>query len=101
MDETLEMMQGDAYIIGITIKDDDGNEIIDADKVIVSLGDVSKVVEYNSADELWEFPVTQTETFTMCYVEALQVRVEIDGAVIGNAQVATVYVFPSNNKDEM
>lgn len=101
MAETLEMMQGDAYIIGITIKDDEGVEITDADKVIVSLGDLSKVVTYNAEDELWEFPVTQTESFAFDYVEALQARVEIGGAVVGNAKVATVYVFPSNSREVM
>ena len=101
MAETLEMMQGDAYIIGITIKDDEGVAITDADKVIVSLGGLSKKVEYNAEDELWEFPVMQTETFALDYIEALQVRVEIGGAVVGNANVATVYVYPSNNKEEM
>ena len=99
MAETLEMMQGDAYVIGIAINDENGDPITDADKVEVTLGKLSKVVTYNTEDELWEFPVTQTETFSFCYVEALQVRVEIGGAVVGNAKVATVYVFPSNSKE--
>ena len=99
MAETLEMMQGDAYIIGIVIKDDEGNEITDADKVEVSLGGLSKIAEYDSVEEVWAFPVTQSETFTFGYVEGLQVRVVMDGEVVGNANVATVYVFPANSRE--
>lgn len=95
------IMQGDQYLLPITIKYD--GEYIDVDEVDViqfTVGslvknytnDLESVVQYDSEKHQFGFPITQTESFAMNGPQDCQIRIkfingDIQGKAIGQIEI--------------
>lgn len=97
MDETMKIMQGDAYYIAITLTDDDDEPITDG-TVYVTLGSLTKEVTYGAEEEAWLFPLTQEESFALDFLCGLEARL-VNGATAVGAVIGNVYVIQSENKE--
>ena len=102
----LSMMQGDAYNIYLTILNESGEAITDADvsKVNITFGGTTKsypdgAVSYDDGE--WLYPVTQAQTIGMANVAELSVRVKYTGGDVEGAKIGNVYIIPSADKEEM
>lgn len=89
---TLKIMQGDAYSIPIEITASNGTTLNDTtiEDVEITLGKFTKTLKsneivYNFSDSVFEFPLTQEETFQLkAYKYDLIVRVKVaENQVIG------------------
>ena len=60
----MQIMQGDAYYIAITLTDDDDEPITDG-TVYITLGTLVKEVTYSAEEEAWLFPLSQEESFAL------------------------------------
>ena len=102
----LSMMQGDAYNIYLTILNESGEAITDADvsKVNITFGGTTKsypdgAVSYDDGE--WLYPVTQAQTIGMANVAELSVRVKYNTGDVEGAKIGNVYIIPTADKEEM
>lgn len=86
----MNIMQGDGYSIPLTVKMDN-NALTDEDllDLEVSIGPIRKSyaedeLYYDSEAGLWNVPITQQETQSLCGSMLMQVRVKmLNGDVVG------------------
>ena len=86
----MNIRQGDAYDIEITLKDDAGQAITDAvvDTLEVTLGAITKTYpgDVTYSEGVFTFPLTQTETHALTGILPFQARVKfLDGSVVGTS----------------
>lgn len=84
----MKIMQGDAYPIKFKTTSFTYDEITSMEISIGRLtkfysSDGSGAVTYNSNDQTFDFPITQTESFLMGTKQPVQLRVVKDGCVYG------------------
>ena len=108
----MNIMQGDAYNIEITLTDADGTALTDetVETVEVSLGGLTKTYPGEVTFEpdapsrgapssvttgKWLFPVTQEETACMTGMLPFQVRVKFAGGNVVGARLPNVYATAS------
>lgn len=93
----MQIMQGDAYYIAITLTDDDDQPITDG-TVYITLGTLTKEVTYSAEEEAWLFPLSQEESFALDSLCGLEARL-VNGATAVGAVIGNVYVIPTENKE--
>lgn len=98
----MQIMQGDAYEVAITLKDDNDTTITSADvaDVEITLGNLSKTytdgaISYDDGE--WLFPLSQDESFALNAISRLQVRVKNNSGEVIGANVGIVFVKPSQS----
>jgi hypothetical protein len=84
----MKIMQGDAYPIKFKTTSFTVDEITSIEFTIGRIiktynSDGSGAVTYDSADQTYNFPITQSETFLMGTKQPVQLRVVKDGCVYG------------------
>lgn len=102
----MEIMQGDAYNVAISIKDKDGN-LIQPDavsEVIASLGNIIKSysdgdVQYDAESGAYYFPVTQIETLVQSGYLPFDVRVKFVSGDVKGKNIGVVGVVPTGAKE--
>ena len=102
----MEIMQGDAYNVAISLKDKDGNPIQpDAvSEVIASLGNIIKSysdgdVQYDIESGVYYFPVTQIETLTLSGIVPFDVRVKFTTGDVKGKNLGVVCVTPTGARE--
>lgn len=100
----MEIMQGDAYHIPISIERDKGLITPDTVKCVeVTLGSLSKLypgdIRYKEEDDTWVLPLSQEDTFSLEPREyPVQLRIKFtDECVIGR-NVFRIMVIPCNSQ---
>lgn len=95
----MQMMQGDAYDLAITLKDENNYPITDADadEVEVTLGNIEKSAVYSEGE--WVISLSQEETFALNGIAGLQVRCLFHGGDVAGANVGKVYILTSVSKE--
>ena len=97
-------MRGDAYPIGFEVFAADGKTRItpelvsEVEIVICGIRKTYSGSEIYYANDLWNFPITQQETFAMPELGKCQIRVKNGNEVIGE-YVEAVYVTESQSKE--
>ena len=95
------MVQGDAYYIPVTITDTNGGplDLTAVALVRIKLGDVEETypgnVAFDSETGVFNFPVTQEETYLM-KKEKFQVRVVYSDGSVRNTDPMLIYVTPAH-----
>lgn len=84
----MKIMQGDAYPIKFKTNSFTVDEVTSIEFTIGRItksynSDGSGAVTYNSEDQTFDFPITQTESFLMGTKQPVQLRVVKDGCVYG------------------
>lgn len=102
MAETLEIMQGDAYSIDVSLTNDNGDAITPSNSTEVEFALGTLIKKYPTdctyADGEYSFPLTQQETFAMPIgLKTFQVRVKFDSDVVG-ANLPNVMVVGAKSK---
>lgn len=100
----MNIMQGDAYSIPITITTADGTLIDDTmvDAVEVVIGFLKKTYpeEITFSDGKWLFPLTQEESFKLSsYQQTVQVRVKFNSGEVVGAVIGSVPITASVSKE--
>lgn len=105
----MTIMQGDQTAIAVKLTDEAGGEIIpnDVSDVVITLGAVTRhttdetyPVQYDPILTAWIFAVTQEDTLAFrAGVFKLSARVLFTDGAVGGANVATVFVLPSQNTE--
>ena len=95
----MQIMQGDAYDVAITLKDEDNHPITDSDvdEVEVTLGNLEKSAIYSEGE--WVISLSQEETFALEGIEGLQVRCLFRSGDVAGAKVGKVYILNSASKE--
>ena len=101
----MNLYQGDQVIIGLTLKDDEGNFITpeDVQEVAVGIGTFSRKstdaeypVTYDAENKTWLFQVTEADSFGLVMgVHSLSARVKFTNESIGSANAEPVFVLPA------
>lgn len=103
----LEIMQGDAFDILVTLTDETGTDVITPDNasdVEITLGRFIKTylgggVSYDTENDAWVFPVSQLESFSMCGVVTMQARVKFSANEVSGVNVAKISILPSCSRE--
>ena len=99
------MMQGDSYNLGIRILNNAGSPVTDQDvaDVEITIGSLRKrwaQAQLQYYEQLWLFPVSQSETFSCLPAAAkAQVRVKWKNGVIEGAPLYGVRMQESISKE--
>ena len=99
------MMQGDAYMLGISILNNAGMPVTPADitDVEITIGDLKK--KYSDAgisfnNGVWMFPLSQKETFgCMPAAPKAQVRVKWANGIVEGKQLYGIRIHESISKE--
>lgn len=99
------MMQGDAYLLGISILNNAGSAVtpVDVADVEITIGHLKKKysdAEISYSEGLWFFPLTQKETFgSLPTAPKAQVRVKWANGVIEGKTLHGVRIDESISKE--
>ncbi len=103
--EEITIMQGDQYAVPFAITGRNGDPVTAEDisaleVVIGTLRKTTPEVTYNAETGMWDFPLTQAESFALeAKPEKAQLRVKFpDGSVIGT-NAGLVLVVPSASRE--
>ena len=107
--DVMTLTQGYQGLIGIRLEDEEGQSIPDSAvrDVVITLGpttrkmtDEENPVTYDAEEELWMFAVLQEDTLALDMgVYQLSAKVCFTDDNIVPADIAAVYVLPTNNKE--
>ena len=107
MAATIDIMQGDQYKIPFSITDAKNRVLTDEQlsdvEICVGLIKYHKPdVVYNSLLQVWEFPLTQQQSFRIAQTKvSVKIRVKtIDNEIIG-IDLGKINVFQSTSKEEL
>ena len=105
----MNIYQGDQTEIAIKLTDSGGDVITDeaVSKVVVSLGDVihsttdeENPITYDPDTKEWVFILSQEDTLAMRMgVKPLQARVKFTDDIVSSADIATVFILPSQSTE--
>ena len=99
------MMQGDSYLLGVSILNNAGNPVTPADvaDVEITIGHISKRLSDNQltfVNNLWMFPLDQNDTFDFLPAAMkAQVRVKWANGVIEGKPLYGVRIDESISKE--
>lgn len=100
----MDMRQGDAYTLAVTLKDENGTALTpdDVSKVEISIGSVTKTypddVTYDSESGAFEMPISETDSHSMMGILPTQVRVLFPSGEVSSATLGFMYVVASVSK---
>lgn len=108
----MTITKGEQVAIGVRLEDETGESITasDVSEVVIFIGedvthrmtDEENPVTYDDSEELWVFSILQAESFALDMgVHQLAARVKFTDGSIGSADVAAVFVLPSDNAEEL
>lgn len=102
----MEIMQGDAGNVSLTLKGKDGNVIPPEaiSEIVASLGNIIKSytdgdVQYDAESGVYYFPVTQIETLTLSGIVPFDVRVKFTTGDAKGKNLGVVCVSPTGAKE--
>lgn len=100
-----EIMQGDQYAVSFSIKDKSGTVITDDElrDIEITVGPFTKhrpQVSYDAEQQMWEFPLTQQETFRMDGEEVpVQLRLAFNNGDVIGVTLKNIKITPSLSRE--
>ena len=100
----MDIRQGDAYTLAVTLTDENGTALTpeDVSKVEISIGNITKQypdeVTYDSEDGVFEMPITETDSHSMSGILPTQVRVLFPSGEVSSATLGFMHVVASVSK---
>ena len=100
----MDMRQGDAYTLAVTLTDENGTALTpdDVSKVEISIGDITKQypdeVTYDDESGVFEMPITETDSHSMSGILPTQVRVLFPSGEVSSATLGFMHVVASVSK---
>lgn len=100
----MEIRQGDAFTLAVTLKDENDTALTpdDVSKVEISIGSVTKTypddVTYDSENGVFEMPITETDSHSMGGILPTQVRVLFPSGEVSSATLGFMHVVGSVSK---
>lgn len=97
----MDIRQGDAYSLAVTLTDEDGTTLTpnDVSKVEISIGNLTKTfpgeVEYDSENGLFRMFITETDSHSMRGILPTLVRVLFPTGYVSSATFGYVYAVAS------
>ncbi len=104
------IMQGDQYIIPITIKyNGDYIDITNVKAIQIMIGELVKYykndgvgeISYNNETKEFYFPLTQEETFNMSGSQDCQVRIKFENDEIRGTSIGAISLTYSKTKEQI
>ena len=102
----MEIMQGDAGNVSLTLKGKDGNVIPPEaiSEIVASLGNIIKSytdgdVQYDAESGVYYFPLTQIETLVQSGYLPFDVRVKFVSGDVKGKNIGVVSVIPTGAKE--
>lgn len=98
----MEIRQGDAYTLAVTLTDENGTALTpeDVSKVEISIGNVTKQYpdEVTYDDGAFLMPISETDSHSMRGILPSQVRVLFPSGEVSSATLGFMYVVASVSK---
>ena len=98
----MDMRQGDAYTLAVTLTDENGTALApeDVSKVEISIGNITKQYpdEVTYDDGAFLMPITETDSHSMRGILPSQVRVLFPSGEVSSAALGFMYVAASVSK---
>lgn len=98
----MNMRQGDAYTLAVTLTDENGTPLTtdDVSTVEVSIGGITKTYpgDVTFSDGAFQMPISQEDSHSMKGIVPTQVRVLFPTGEVASATLGNMYVFCSVSK---